>query len=110
MALRIGAFLLASYNFVSAALVPTHGHTHAVYKGDRPEPSPVPGVGVKSYAVGAKNCDKGPNCKTEVKVHVVKDDGCKGDVVCVKRRYRHTHGDGHSHEKEHGHGHVYYHK
>lgn len=67
MALRIGAFLLASYNFVSAHLI-DHGVIKgvkygAIRGGDRPEPTPAPGVIVNDYVVGAKNCNDG-HCRS----------------------------------------------
>ena len=66
MALRIGAFLLASYNFVSAHLIDygvVKGKKYGVIRGgDRPEPTPAPGVLVKDYVVGAKNC-LGDHCR-----------------------------------------------
>ena len=66
MALRIGAFLLASYNFVSATLIDygvVKGTKYGIIRGgDRPEPTPAPGVLVKDYVVGAKNC-LGDRCK-----------------------------------------------
>jgi len=76
MALRIGAFLLASYNFVSAHVIDYAGYKHTkktyiVNKGDRPEPMPSLGVGIKNYAVGAKNCHGGPDCKVVVEKKVV---------------------------------------
>ena len=75
MALRIGAFLLASYNFVSAHLI-DHGYVKAakysaLYGGDRPEPTPAPGIAVKDYVVGAKNCIDN-DCHPAKKVIVAK--------------------------------------
>ena len=60
MALRVGAILLASANFLSATLIGESGYK-VVYgvktvRGDRPEPTPVPGVIVKDYVIGDEHC------------------------------------------------------
>lgn len=88
MALRIGAFLLASYNFVSATLIDYKNVKLCggvrCYKGDRPEPTPSLGVGVKKYTVG---------------------DDCQGDckeVVHAHGVIAHDHSHGHGHDHSHG--------
>ena len=113
MALRIGAFLLASYNLVSAHVIDYHGSLYSkkayiAHKGDRPEPTPSLGVGIKNYAIDAKNCNGGPSCKVVKKI-VVREDDCHGEVLCVKKRYGHYHGDAHSHGVEHAHADVHSH-
>jgi hypothetical protein len=74
MALRIGALLLAGLNFLNASVIgpvsPNEGHYRGYgihyHHGSHTEPSPVPGVIVKNYVIGAEDCGKG--CPSTVKV------------------------------------------
>ena len=111
MALRIGAFLLASYNFVSATLVGHSGYKlgyGGLYKGDRPEPRPVKGVVVKDYLVGAKNCG-GVACSDDHSHTPHGYHGPHSDYHGHSHSLDHGHSHGHSHDHGHIHGHGHDH-
>lgn len=108
MALKIGAFLLASANFISASMIHQrvfsdgNGNLLGVHYDHRLEPEPMPqlGVVVKDYVIGDEDCKA--DCKKVVKV-------VKSHSPHHSHHGSHSQDSHHSHDSDHGHNVVHAH-